>query len=159
MYIYSLSLSLPLSLSLSLFYIHYLSLHSLFCYNVVIIITTVRVIDDFGNVRGILQFCSPVSHSFHWLLMSSIWQIPHYTADVTTHSNNSCASFTLAVPAIDHSIIVSNPAFILLSWYVPALNFGAHQSRNTITNQNVEPPIYVKVFLRVKLGHAELVYT
>ena len=60
---------------------HYLSLtlNLLFCNSVNIIITAVRAINDFWNVRDILQLCFSVSYPFNLLLGSSIRQIPDYT--------------------------------------------------------------------------------
>ena len=48
-------------------HMHHLSLtlHLLFCNSVDIIITAVRAINDFWNVRGILQLCFSVSYPFN----------------------------------------------------------------------------------------------
>ena len=48
-------------------HMHHLSLtlHLLFCNSVAIIITAVRVINDFWDVRGILQLCFSVSYPFN----------------------------------------------------------------------------------------------
>ena len=55
------------------------------------------------------------------------------------------------------AITASNPEFVLLATTIPHMNLGAHQSRNTIINKNIESPICVKVFWNIILGHAKFV--
>ena len=62
--------------------------------------------------------------------------------------------FTLARQAINNTSSVSIPSFVLIGWNMAALIFGAHQSRNTITNKNLESLICVKMFLNIILSHA-----
>ena len=126
---------------------HYLSLtlHSLFCNSVDFFITAVRAISDFWNVRGILQWCCPVYNTF------DSWSLPFNKYHFT--------QLTLAIQEINYPITVSNQAFVLLGLNMPALNLGVHQSRNAITNKNIESLICVKVFLYTILGHANFVWS
>ena len=64
---------------------------------------------------------------------------------------------TLAIQAINYPISVSNTAFVLFTRAMPDMNLGAHQSRNTITNKNIESFVCVKVFWNIILGHAKFV--
>ena len=66
---------------------------------------------------------------------------------------------SLAIQAINYPITVSNPAFVLLARAMPALNLGVHQSRNTITNKNIESLICVKVLLNKILGHTKFIWS
>ena len=121
---------------------HNLSL-TLHLYSSVTVITAVRAINDFWNVRGILQW-----YVFQCLTpLIDTWGPPYIKYHIT--------QLTLAKQAIT----VSNPEFVLLATTIPHMNLGAHQSRNTIINKNIESPICVKVFWNIILGHAKFVWS
>ena len=124
-----------------------------------------------------LPHASSFSHSSFTLISSSLLFEPSMTSGMSEASSNyvfQCLTpltdswgppydkyhitqLSLAIQAINYPITVSNPAFVLLARAMPALNLGVHQSRNTITNKNIESLICVKVLLNKILGHTKFI--
>ena len=121
---------------------------SLFIYSSVTVLISSSLLFEPSMTSGMSEASS--NYVFQCLTpLTDSWGPPYDKYHIT--------QLSLAIQAINYPINVFNPAFVLLTRAMLALNLGVHQSRNTITNKNIEFLICVKVFLNMILGHAKLV--
>ena len=66
---------------------------------------------------------------------------------------------TLGIQTIKYLSTVSNPAFVLLGWNMPALTLGAHHSRKIPSLTRISCSSFMAKCLNIILGHAKLVWS
>lgn len=91
--------------------------------------------------------------------MSHIRKIPYHTCNVSTHAHHSTSVFTCAIPPFNNTAAVLDPKLVAFGRDVATLYFCRKDHWYVTVYKNVITSIMTTMFLGVRAGQFNLVYT